>query len=166
MAKPIEYPLEKVLDIKKRRVEEQERVVAQKRRELAQEEEKLRRCEEERDKVVRHRQDKLNQMRDEMDNGTTSDKIIQMKAYIKVVDERIVAEQKKVADQKGRVKVAEKNLEDALAVLRQKRQEVDKLASHKVDWMKQKKREVQFAEEKEMEEVGQTLYTIHKRRGY
>lgn len=166
MAKAVEYPLDKVLDIKKRRVEDQERVVAQKRQELAQEQEKLRLCEEERDKVIRHRQDKLNQMRDEMDRGTTSDKIIQMKGYLKVVDERIKIEEKKVADQKERVKAAEKHLEDALAVLKQKRQEVDKLVSHKKDWIKQKNRELAFAEEKEMEEVGQTLYTIHKRRGY
>lgn len=166
MAKPIEYPLEKVLEIKKRRVDEQEKVVAQKRQELEKEQEKLRQCEAERDKVVRHRLDKLNQLRDEMDRGTTSDKIIQMKAYLKVVDERVKTEEKKVAEQKERVKAAEKNLEDAKEVLRQKRQEVDKLVSHRIDWMKQKKREIQFEEEKEMEEVGQTLFTTHKRRGY
>lgn len=166
MAKTVEYPLEKVLEIKKRRVDEQEKVVAQKERELQDEQDKLRKCEEERDKVLKHKRDKLNQLRDEMDHGTTSDKIIQMKMYLKVVEERVKVEEKKVADQKEKVKVAEKNLESAKEVLRIKRQEVDKLVSHRKDWMREKKRELEFEEEKEMEEVGQTLYTVHKRKGY
>ena len=166
MTSKIEYPLEQVLDIKRRRVDAQEKVVAEKEKELQMEQEKLRQCEEERDKVVQHRLDKLNQLRDELDHGTTTDKIIQMKNYLKVVDERVKVEEKKVEDQQEQVNIAEKNLEIAKEELRIKRQEVDKLMTHRVDWIKDKKRELEFEEEKEMEEVGQTLYTLHQRRGY
>ena len=165
MAK-VEYPLERVMDIKKKRVAAQEKVVLEKQKELEKEQEKLRQREEERNKVLQHKQDKLNQLRDELDHGTTSDKIIQMKLYLKVVEERLKVEDKKVQDQQEQVNIAEKNLEIAKEELRMKRQEVDKLKSHKQDWMKEKLRELEFAEEKEMDEIGQTLYTIHQRRGY
>lgn len=166
MSAAIDYPLEQVLDIKKKRVVDQEKVVAQRERELQAELDKLKQCEEERDKVVRHRQDKLNQLRDELDKGTTTDKIIQIKVYIKVVDERIVQEEKKVAAQKEKVRAAENNLEMAKEELKRKRQEVDKLTTHREDWVKERKQEIQFEEEKEMDEVGQILFTVRQRRGY
>lgn len=163
MAK-IVYPLERVLDIKKKRVTEAEKVVLEKKKELEKEEEKLKQREAERDKVLNHRKDKLNQLREELDGGTTSTKILQMKAYLKVVEERLKVEQKKVADQKEQVKVAEKNLEVAKEQLRLKRQEVDKLNTHRKDWMKDAKKEEQIVEEKEMDEIGQVLYTLHQRK--
>ena len=165
MAK-IVYPLERVLDIKKKRVSEAEKVVSEKKRELEKEEEKLKQREAERDKVLNHRKDKLNQLREELDGGTTSVKILQMKAYLKVVEERLKVEQKKVADQKEQVKVAEKNLEVAKEQLRLRRQEVDKLGTHRKDWMRDAKKEEQIVEEKEMDEIGQVLYTIQQRKKY
>lgn len=165
MAK-IVYPLERVLDIKKKRVTEAEKLVADKKRDLEKEEEKLKQREAERDKVLNHRKDKLNQLRDELDGGTTSTRILQMKAYLKVVEERLKVEEKKVADQKELVKIAEKNLEAAKEQLRLRRQEVDKLGTHRTDWMKEAKKEEQIAEEKEMDEIGQVLYTIRQRKKY
>jgi len=166
MANKIDYPLERVLDIKRKRVENQEKVVRAKEQELEKEQAHLKKCEAERDKIVQHRQDKLNQLREEMDHGTTTDKIIQIKNYIKVVEEKVKIEEKKVAEQKEQVRKAKKNLEEAKELLRLKRQEVDKLVTHRTDWIKDRKRELQFEEQKEMDEVGQTLYTIHQRRGY
>ena len=161
-----EYPLEKVMDIKKRRVDEAEKVVAIKKQELEVEREKLRKCEEERDKVLQHKADKLNQLRDELDRGTTTDKIQQMKNYLKVVDERIVVEEKKVQEQEDQVNVAKRNLEIAEEDLRMRRQEVDKLMNHKEDWTKQMKREMELAEENEMDEIGQVLYLRNLRKEY
>lgn len=158
------YPLERVMDIKKRRVEEAEKVVQEKKKELEKEKEKLKKCEEERDKVVQHKQDKLNQLRQALDDGTTTDKIILMKNYIKIVDEKIIVEQKKVDQQAEQVKLAEKNLEVAQEALRMRRQEVDKLKTHKEDWTKQMRRQMELDQEKEMDEIGQVLYSIHQRR--
>lgn len=158
-----EYPLEKVMDIKKKRVDEAEKVVAAKKRELEAEREKLRKCEEERDKVVQHKIDKLNQLRDELDRGTTTDKIQQMKNYLKVVEERILVEEKKVQEQEEQVNIAKRNLEIAQEELKMRRQEVDKLQNHKKDWIKQMKRELELAEEREMDEIGQVLYLRNMR---
>ncbi|CCB92083.1 putative uncharacterized protein [Waddlia chondrophila 2032/99] len=158
-----EYPLEKVMDIKKKRVDEAEKVVAAKKRELEAEREKLRKCEEERDKAVQHKIDKLNQLRDELDRGTTTDKIQQMKNYLKVVEERVLVEQKKVQEQEEQVNIAKRNLEIAQEELKMRRQEVDKLQNHKKDWIKQMKRELELAEEREMDEIGQVLYLRNMR---
>lgn len=159
-----EYPLEQVMEIKEKRVDDAERVVEQKKRELEKEKEKLKKCEEERDKVVQHKQDKMNQLREELDRGTTSDKITMMKNYLKVVDERILVEEKKVEKQQEQVNVAIRNVEIAEEDLRMRRQEVDKLKTHKEDWVKQMKREMQLEEEKEMDEIGQVLYVLHQRK--
>ena len=157
------YPLTQVLEIKIRRVEDAEKVVQEKQRLLKEEEEKLRQKEEERNKVKTHRMDKLNQLRDELDTGTTTDKIQQMKVYLKVVDERLKVEEQKVANQKEQVKIAEHNLEMAKEALRLKRIEVDKLETHREDWMREALIEQEKEEEKEMDEIGNVIYTLHMR---
>lgn len=163
MAK-IVYPLAQVLEVKKRRVEEAEKVVLEKRNALEKEKEKLQKCEAERDKVLRHQQDKLKQLRDELDGGTTSDKIQQMKAYLKVVQEKLKVEEKKVAEQKKQVEVAKKNLELAQEDLRKKRLEVDKLELHKKDWHKEMAREQQIIEESELNEIGNVIYSVQQKK--
>lgn len=81
----VRYPLEPVLSIKKDRVDRAEKVVKEKRRLLELEQEKLRERESERDKVKNHYMQKIRQLREQLDDGTTSDAILKMKAYIKVV---------------------------------------------------------------------------------
>ena len=47
-----------------------------------------------------------------------------------------------------------------------RRREVDKLNTHRKDWIKQMRRELEIEEEKEMDEIGQIIYTLHQRKGY
>lgn len=163
MAK-IEYPLKQVLEIKLRRVEEAEKVVLEKKKALEAEEEKLKKQEEARNKVKQHRIDKLQQMRDELDHGTTSPKIQQMKAYLKVVDEKLIVEEKKVKEQQTRVDAAAKDLEEARQQLKLKRLEVDKLKTHKEGWVKEIKKELEIKEEREMDEIGTVIFGIHRKK--
>ncbi len=160
------YPLQQVLEIKKRRVEDAEKIVAEKKALLKQEEDKLKQREQERDKVKQHHQDKLQQLRDEMDQGTTSPKIQQMKAYLKVVQENLKAEEKKVADQKEQVKIAERNLENAIKDLKLRRLEVDKLLTHRKDWEKEVRKEEEIVEAREQDEIGSVVYMMHKRNHF
>lgn len=163
MANNLEYPLEQVLDIKKRRVDEAERVVKKKEEALEAEKEKLRQAEEERDKVLQHQQDKLNQLREELDHMTTSPKIQQMKVYLEVVKDRLEIEEKKVEEQKEQVKVAEENLEAARQELFLRRQEVDKIENHRKDWIKEMLQELAIIEGREMDEIGTITYMTRKR---
>lgn len=157
------YPLKQIIEVKKKRVEDAEKVVALKKQALLQEEEKLKQREKERDVVKKHHQAKMKQLRDELDHPTTSPTVQQMKAYIKVVVERLKTEDKKVADQKQQVKIAEQNLEDAKQELNRKRQEVDKLLTHRKDWEKEVHKEEEIMEGREQDELGSVMHLVHKR---
>lgn len=160
----IVYPLKQIIEVKQKRVEDAEKIVKEKQAALEAEQEKLRQREAERDKVKKHYQDKLNQLREILDSETTSPKILQMKVYIKIVDEKLKIEEKKVKDQQEQVNAAQKNLDQAKENLRIKRQEVDKLLSHKKDWEKEKRKELEIIEGREQDELGSMIYTTHKRR--
>jgi flagellar biosynthesis chaperone FliJ len=158
------YPLKQIIEIKQRRVDEAEKIVKEKHLALTKEKQKLAEREAERDKVKNHKKDKLKQLRDTMDQGTTSSKIQQMKVYLKLVDEKLQIEEKKVKEQKEQVTIAEKNLEQAKLDLKRKRQEVDKLLIHQKDWEREKQKELAILEGREQDELGSVIYTIHHRK--
>ena len=158
------YPLHEVLLIKKRRVEDAERVVKEMQEKLNAEKEKLRKREEERNKVLNHRNDKLKQLRATLDKESTTPKIQQMKAYLKVVDQKLIVEEKKVADQKTQVDIAEKNLEMARHELKKKRLEVDKILQHKKGWTVELIKEFEIAEGRENDEIGNIIHSLNQRR--
>ncbi len=157
------YPLEQIIKVKQNRVEEQEKVVQAKQAALEKEKQKLKEREAERDKAKQHQMDKLTQLRNEMDQGTTSDKIQQMKDYLNVAKEKVRIEEKKVKDQADQVELADKALKAAQEELRIKRQEVDKLQNHKKDWLKEMRKELEIIEGREQDELGSTTYLSHKR---
>lgn len=160
----IVYPLKQVLEVKQKRVEDAEKVVMEKKLALEKELEKLAEREADRDKVKTHMKDKLTQLRAMLDEGTTSPKIQQAKAYLKVVQEKLIAEEKKVKEQQDQVATAEKNLELAREELRRKRQEVDKLHTHRKDWEKEMQKELDVIEGREQDELGNIIFTTRNRR--
>jgi hypothetical protein len=160
----IVYPLKQIIDVKQKRVEDAEKVVIEKKIVLEKEQQKLAEREAERDKVKEHKNDKLKQLRETMDSTTTSPKIQQMKVYLKLVDEKLKVEEKKVKDQKEQVAAAEQNLNLAKQDLYRKRQEVDKLLTHKKDWEKEMKRELDIIEGREQDELGSVIHTTQHRK--
>lgn len=152
------YPLGQVLEVKKKRVTDAEQVVKEKQSALEIEKDKLKKREEERDVVKHHYEDKLLQLRHEYDTGTTSRKIDQAKLYIKVVQDRLKVEEKKVADQKAQVEVAEKNLELAKNQLRQRQKEQDKIEVHKKEWIKETLVELAVIETRAEDELGSLMF--------
>lgn len=131
------YPLEPVLAIKRDRVDRAEKVVKEKRRLLEIEQEKLREIEAARDKVKNHYMQKIQQLRELLDEGTTSDAVLQRKAYIKVVAVQLAEEEEKVNKQKENVLAASKELEKAEVNLAKRRKEEEKTRLHKEEWMKE-----------------------------
>ena len=87
-----------------------------------------------------------------------------MKVYLKICDEKLKIEEKKVKDQQDRVDAAEKELEEAKNLLKIKRQEVDKLMMHREGWEKEKRKEIELGEEKESDELGNVIYGMHHRK--
>lgn len=156
------YPLKQVIEVKQKRVEDQEKVVKQKRQALETEREKLKQREAERDKAKQHHVDKLLQLRNELDHGTTSDKILQMKAYLKITQEKVKIEEKKVKEQADQVDLADKALQVAIQDLKIKRQDVDKLETHRKDWEKEMQKELDILEGREQDELGNTIYASNQ----
>jgi hypothetical protein len=152
------YPLEEVLEVKHHRVEVAELAVKEKQKLLEIEQKKLQEREADRDKVKKHLQDKVNQLRAILDEGTTSDKIARGKIYIKVVQERLAVEEKKVKEQKQQVDLAEKNLQIAKNQLKDKERERDKLITHRKEWTKDTIKELQVVETRAEDELGSTMF--------
>lgn len=159
--KPL-YPLEQVLEIKIRRVKEAEKVVQEKQKILEQEQEKYDRYYQAWKKVDEHHQDKLEQLREGLDQGIQPHEIDQTKKYLKSVKEKRLEEQRKMDRQKKQVELAEQRLEDAKALLKEKRLEVDKLEMHKEQWTHQEVLKMRKEEAKKLDEIGSVIYERHR----
>ncbi len=163
MKKP-EYPLLAVLEIKRKRVDQAQKVVKEKTEALHKEENVLRKVEEARDKVLNHRDDKKNQMNDTIDAGTTAPEILAMKRYLDIVQEKLAAEEVKVKQQMEIVEQAKKELIAAQEALKEKRKEVEKLEKHQETWEKEARIEMAKAETKEQDELGEMMFLGKKFR--
>ncbi len=151
---PLNYPLEQLMTIKKKRYDGAVKILEEKKALLAKEEEKLKVLESERNEVLKHKTDKLTKLRKEMDTGTTSGKIQEMKRYLKVVEEKLIAKQKKVTEQGKNVSFATKQVEIAKTDLFQKQKDVEKLQIHKKEWEKEVRYFANQKEGVEQDELG------------
>lgn len=159
MKKSKEYPLEQVALIKQKKLDEAEKVLREKKRLLTQEEEKLKTVEKERNEVKDHRFAKLTQLRESMDGGAPSDKIQQMRSYLKVVDEKLKIKEQKVKEQQKVVDAAKNQVEAARNDLLKKQQDVEKMQTHRQEWEKEKKALEEQEENIETDEMGSILHT-------
>lgn len=159
------YPLAQVLEVKERRVKQQEKLLAEKKEQLKREEKKLEEAKEARKKVQDHFDDKMAQLRQKMDEGGISPDYQQMKVYLEVVKERLLAEDKKVEAQKQQVQLAEKAVQEAYELLKQRRKEVDKIETHRKDWMQEQRFLIELEEANEQDEMGSIIYLNRGRAG-
>jgi hypothetical protein len=159
------YPLKQVLDVKKKRVEDAEKIVNEKKTLLEKEELKLKEAQSIRDNIKNHYQDKLSQIRQVLDEGSTSTTIKQMRDYLKTVKEKLAKEDIKVAEQQKKVDAAKLELDKAKKLLRDKQKEVEKIEMHETEWTKEMKIEDRKGEEKNQDEIGSTIFYGRKKKG-
>ena|ERR1700722_7600284 len=163
-----EYPLEQLVLIKQKKLEEAEKHLRDKKKALDEEEKKLKQVEKERDKVKDHRFSKLTQLREKMDEGAPSHKIQQMRYYLKEVDQQLAQKEQKVKEQHKQVETAQKNVELARADLLKKQQDVEKLRIHREEWDKEMKILETQKEGVETDETGSALHNrkiAHSKKG-
>ncbi len=164
MKKP-KYPLEEIEQIKKKRLEEAEKSLQEKKQFLEKEQKKLDQYTKELELIKQHKIDKIRQMMDEMEKGTTSDQIMIKERYLKVVvEEKLKREHAKVVEQQKEVKKAVDEVEKARVLLEQRRQDVEKLRLHREDWEVEMRRLEAAEENKETDEIGTTIHTARKYR--
>jgi flagellar biosynthesis chaperone FliJ len=156
------YPLEQLALIKQRKLDEAEKILKERKAFLAREEEKLQVVEAERDKVKTHKIAKLTQLRNELDSGSTSDKIQQMKEYLKIVDEELRQKEFKVSEQAKKVAEAAKQVEIARQNLLKKQHDVEKLKIHRKEWEAQMRLELGRKEAIEEDEIGSVRHVRKK----
>ncbi|MBF8263125.1 MAG: hypothetical protein HW387_790 [Parachlamydiales bacterium] len=160
---PLNYPLEQLMQIKKNRFDQAVKVLEEKKVILEKAYEKLYEVTQERDSVLQHKTDKLQQLRDALDKGTTTDKIQQMKIYLKIVDEKLREKQKKVVDQKAKVDLAQKLVDQATEDLFQRKKDLEKLEMHKAEWKKEVHYWTEQKEAEQHDEQGSSTHLLRKR---
>jgi flagellar biosynthesis chaperone FliJ len=148
------YPLEQLVIIKQRKLDEAERLLKEKKEILQKEEEKLTTLETERDKTKAHKIAKLTQLREELDRGSTSDKIQQMKQYLKIVDEQLYQKELRVTEQKKKVIEAQKQVDIARQNLVKRQHDVEKLNIHRKEWEAENRLALEREEAVEVDETG------------
>jgi len=158
------YPLEQLVFIKKKKLQEAEKMLREKKEELEAEEEKLVKVEAERDKVKVHKMEKLTQLREALDEGKPAAKIEEMRIYLKIVDEKLKSHENKVILQQKEVEKAEEAVEEARKEMLKRQRDVEKLKEHKGDWTKEMVRELEREEAKEGDEMGTTRYIRNKKK--
>lgn len=163
MSKLPEYPLEQMISIKKNRFDAAVKILEEKKNLLEKAYELLYDLTEAKDKVLDHKNAKLTQLRDMLDAGTGAHKVLQAKAYLKVVDVKLQEHEKKVADQQKAVDAAQKAVDAATDDLFQKKKDLEKLELHKKEWEKEIKYQLLQKEMVEQDEQGSSTHTMHKR---
>ncbi|MES2273211.1 MAG: type III secretion T3S chaperone [Chlamydiota bacterium] len=163
MTDPLNYPLQQLLEIKKNRFDQAVKTLEEKKAILEKAYEKLYDLTQEKDKVLKHKVAKLTQLREALDAGTTTDKIQQMKVYLKIVDEKLAEKQKKVNDQQKQVDLAQKQVDAATDDLFQKKKDLEKLEMHKQEWEKEVRYWTEQKEAVEHDEQGSATHTVRKR---
>ncbi len=156
------YPLEQLVLIKQKKLEEAEKVLRDKKELLLKEEETLLKVEKERDKVKDHRFAKLTQLRKEMDEGPTPEKIQQARYYLKVVDEQLRVKENKVKEQQKVVDNAKAQVELARTDLIKKQQSVEKMRIHREEWDKEMRAIAEHKEGIETDEMGASSHIRKK----
>lgn len=157
------YPLAQVLEVKIKREETAQKVVDEKKHLLEKEQEALEKAKKARDLVKEHYQEKLRQLRETLDQETDTPTIERMKYYLKIVQTNLAQEEAKVTEQKKRTDAAERALEEAKNIWREKRKEVDKLQEHRLQWQKENARQESINLEKQMDEIGTVIYYAKNR---
>ncbi|HSX38080.1 MAG TPA: type III secretion T3S chaperone [Chlamydiales bacterium] len=159
----LNYPLEQMLIIKKNRFEAAIKTLEEKKAILEKAYEKLYDITQARDEVLQHKNAKLEQLRHELDTGTTTDKIHRSKTYLKIVDEKLVEHEKKVVEQQKQVDASQKQVDIATDDLFQKKKDLEKLELHKKEWEKEMEYWVRQKEEAEQDEQGAATHLLRQR---
>ena len=156
-------PIQDLVKIKQKRFEQAINLVEEKKVLLKREEDILTKVKKARDKVLKHKEDKLKQLRDALDEGERTDKIMQKKAYLDVVKDDLEGEEKKVKDQQKSVQEAEQELEKARENLKQKQKDIEKLRIHRKQWEKEMKYVERQQEQLVQDEIGSVKHIMKKK---
>ncbi len=155
--------LQQLIVIRKNQFDQAVKILEEKKSLLLKAQQKLEELSKERDVVLKHKMDKLTQLRETLDEGTTSDKIQQMKGYLKIVDEKLLEKEKKVKEQQKAVDLAQKQVEVATQEMYQAQKDLEKIEIGKAEVEKEYAHLLLQKETTEQDEQGSITHTTKKR---
>lgn len=159
------YRLQPVLNKREKAKQEAERVLGEAQKALALEKEKEAECERAIELAIQKKEDFKAEMNQKMMEGTLDvEKIKMHKNYLKSLDFEIEQARQRLEEQKVVVQQAEQVVEEKRMVLIDATKEFQAIEKHKENWIKQLKKEMEEAEQKEQEEIGNVLYVQRKQR--
>ncbi|MCH9621316.1 MAG: hypothetical protein S4CHLAM20_07350 [Chlamydiia bacterium] len=161
------YPLSQIAEIKKRRLEEAEKILKARREALDAAKEDLATKRKTLNATQKVKLEMLEKHYAKIKEGTTSDILERHDTYMKeVMNVKLSEEKKAVDDQKKVVREAEKALEDARIERLKKNQELEKIHMHKKEWTKEVQKEIDSEEAGVSDELGTSMHArkMKKRR--
>lgn len=162
MNNPLSYPLQQLMTIKQNRFDQAVKTLEQKKEIFEKEKKKLDSVTIERNEVLQHKNLKLDKLRKDLDEGTTTDKIQQSKVYLKTVDERLAEKEKAVTRQKQQVDLAQKQVDLATSEMYQRKKDLEKLQIHREEWEKEVRYWTEQQEQIAQDEQGSSTHIVRK----
>ena len=148
------YPLNQVAAIKKKRYDQAVSELKARKKALENEIKKLEELKQFRQKEQENVDQRLNNLREAMDEGSTSEKIKSKKASLEVGQEKLVGAKKQVDDQSEVRNKAEDDVKKATENLTRCQKDVEKLKIHEEEWTKEEKLAMKKKVADVQEEIG------------
>jgi flagellar export protein FliJ len=165
MAKKKKYRLQVILFLKEKAKKRAELELAKAIKRLADEKKKLEKLKEEQRKIEEHIADEKIKMRNKVAGGDAKMKDPQVHLnFIRKLEEDLAEAIKRVEEQTEEVKKAERHLQKCRANYILAAQEHNMMEKHKELWEKKQERALSLAENKVLNELGNTIYQMNKMR--
>lgn len=158
------YRLQPVLDSKEKKKQDAEKLLADARSELARQQDILKQREQDVARAMEKKEMFSSDFMKKMEGGMDTSKIAQGKAYLEVLKQNIVTAKKRVEEQAKVVQGCEQKVQNAVLKLTEATKEMKVIEKHKENWAEAVKKDVEFKEEKEQEEIAQNLYEQFRRK--
>ncbi|MEC8306543.1 MAG: hypothetical protein VXZ72_01635 [Chlamydiota bacterium] len=157
------YPITQLMIIKKKRLESAEKAWKKAKEKLQNERAKEKKLEKEKDKSLSHRNDKLRQLRQQLDSGEPSEVILATKRYLTITNEDLDAKQRVWQAQKEVVAQADQEVKLARKECIQKECDLEKIKEHQILWLRDHHKHEVRIQDKEEDELGMLTHQQHQR---
>lgn len=166
MPKKEKYRLQPLLQVKLKHKRATEIALSKAFQALKKEEEKLKVLEKEKQEIIQKREESRREMSEKVARGESVvyDSNIHLN-YLKKLKEDEEKKDQEIEDQKEAIKRAEEALAQAKRDYIDACKEVKIMEKHKELWRKKIKKELEFQEQKEMNELGNVIHQLRKMRG-
>ncbi|MBI4124359.1 MAG: hypothetical protein HY466_00315 [Deltaproteobacteria bacterium] len=159
------YRLQALLRVRQQEKKKAELYLAKRLKELQEAKEKLKKLEEEKAKIVQKTKESRRKMDQKMQAGGRIHEGCFHVNFLRKLKEDKMAKEEEIEKQKGAMEACKENMLKARKEYFEAIKQLRMMEKHKGLWKKKVALELLHKEEKEMDELGQTIYSLRKWRG-